>query len=240
MPPLHVQPTLLAASGNSPFGLLLVGLLVLIILGGVWLSSVMERRRRDALRQAAGTLGLQFDESAPEARRQSFASLPLFLLGHSPGWSNEASGVQSRIEVRTFDFRYTRGHGKRRRTHRQSVIAVRLDRARVAQFALRRAHFGDRLAAMVGFDDINFDSHRDFSKKWSLTSDQPSAARALFRAELLDEILNFPDVQVQGSHDWIVVFRPDKRTKPEMYGRAIDEAVAIRDAFERWGNARHR
>lgn len=239
MPPSIYQSGILAASGNSPLGLALLGLVVLLILGGVWMSSVMDRRRRDALRHAAGILGLQFEESAMEARRQSFASLPLFNLGHSPSWSNEASGVQSRIEVRAFDFRYTRGHGKHRRTHRQSVIAVRLDRARVPQFALRRSHFGDRLAAMVGFDDINFDSHREFSKKWSLTSDQPSAARNFFRAELLDEFMNIPDVQVQGSYDWIIVFRPDKRTKPELLGRAIEEAVAIRDACERWGRARH-
>lgn len=239
--PLSIdQSAFLAASGSRPLGLVLLGLVVLLVLGGVWVSSVMDRRRRDALRQVARSLGLQFDESAVEARRQSFASLPLFGLGHSPSWSNESFGALSRPEVRVFDFRYTHGHGKHRRTHRQSVVAVRLGRARVPQFSLRRSHFGDRLAALVGFDDINFDSHRDFSKKWSLTSNQPSAVRNFFRAELLDEILNIPDLQIQGSHDWILVFRPNKRTKPDLYGRAIEEAVAIRDSFERWGSAHSR
>lgn len=131
---------------------------VIVVLG--YLAS--EKRKKEWLALAA-ELGCQFAPRDPfeTLRRSNYAA---FRTGHSRVVSNVMHGAYRGRQMRCFDYRYTVGSGKSSHTYYETLVLVESPMP-CAQMLLRPEGFGDRLAAMVGFDDIDFESE-EFSKRF--------------------------------------------------------------------------
>ncbi len=173
--------------------LVIVGAVVLIGLM-IWVGSELEKKRRAALREVANRLGYSF------THERSSVDLPfkLFRRGGSRYGSNFLDRVDSAaisgladVRITLFEHHYTTtsGSGKHQSTqhHRFSCAAVEpgID---LGQVVIRRENFGDRVAAMAGFEDIDFEDP-DFSKRFHVSAKDRRDAYALLEHDMMRTLL---------------------------------------------------
>ena len=94
----------------------------------------LERRRSEALEQAALRLGLSFQAEGEPPEAHGFSALPLFQRGHSRKLKNVASAGNEQF----FGYSYTVGSGRNSSTHVQTVAAFEISRS-LPRFELRAA-----------------------------------------------------------------------------------------------------
>ncbi len=185
----------------------------------------MRRKRRRELGEQADRLGLAFDPEKDEGLAVPFQNFGCFQTGRSRAAYNRMAGEWNGRPCVMFDYRYTTGHGKNRRTNR--VSAVMLDTGRpLVPVAVRREHWFDRVKAWFGYEDIDFDEDPEFSKACHVSSPQPEAARAALGADLRDILRTGPDYRVE-THGTRVVVCSRRRLKPADFAVAAEYAETI-------------
>ena len=126
-----------------------------------WLAN---KRRREELAQFAAANGLQFSAADPYDLPNFLRGIPTFSRGHSRKAYNVIHGPWSGREVIAFDFQYTTGSGKNQHTYRLSACLQPVG-LRLPNLVIRPETFFDKLGAVVGFEDIDFESD-EFSRKF--------------------------------------------------------------------------
>src|SRR5262245_9644470 len=147
---------------NALFPAIVVGVIALIA-GVVYVSHVAEKKRTEAFQKTAGELGFDFLASGEANFLESLKCFHLFSQGHSKKLWNLLRGQTQDLEVAIFDYRYTTGSGKHSHTWNQTVIAFRFEGTSLPTFSLRPENIGHRISTWFGYQDINFDTHKNFS-----------------------------------------------------------------------------
>jgi hypothetical protein len=210
---------------------------VLIIFGFVAVAVVAaifahfaEKKRTEDLRVQAGRLGMTaFREEAP-APLAGFHHLPLFNRGHSKRIRNLMQGSADGVEVAVFDYRFTVGSGKNSHTYAQTVCALCDRRLRLPVFDLKPESIWNKLGALFGHEDIDFEEHPEFSRKYYLTGVGEAAVRALFRPEVREYLQTRDDLSMEASGDRFIYYRAGVRVEPpqiEVLTRETLEALVL-------------
>lgn len=170
-----------------------IGIAVLVV-GGLVVGWYLEKKRREALRKWSAANGWTFEAG----KRYGSPSFPIdvFHKGHSryrryrmerpfddatPG----LGGGPARVEVFEYHYAITSGSGKNRRTtHYYYTVLHASAGMLLGEVEMREEHFGDRIAAAVGFDDIDFEDPV-FSKKWLVKARDRADAYALIGPEMM-------------------------------------------------------
>ena len=84
-----------------------------------------------------------------------------------------------------------------------------------------------KLGALVGFMDIDFADHWEFSKRLQLRGDHEAAIRALFTDDLLGFFEAYGKVSVEADGQWIVVYRSGKRRSAEEISQFLEQALEV-------------
>lgn len=204
--------------------------------------------RRAALAATAASLGMRF---RPEDRRWStggffaretvLAPFPLFDRGHSRCSCNHIEGMlrawEHDLSVTLADYSYkiTSGSGKNRNTttYSTSFLLLRLPfGGRVPGLKVRRENFGDRLAAMAGFEDIDFES-AEFSRRFHVSSPDRRFAYNLIDPRMIEFLLDTHPPEFALNEGWLLVTPADglHRWEPESFSAACEWT---RDFLARW------
>ncbi|MHC4201700.1 MAG: hypothetical protein ACYSU0_17070, partial [Planctomycetota bacterium] len=120
----------------------------------------------------------------------------LFRRGHSRRARNVINGERDGSAVMIFDYRYTTGSGKNKSTHSRSVMIVEMPEQSFPELLIRREGFFDKIAAAVGFDDIDFESH-EFSRKYYVKSRDKRFAYDVVDARMMEFLLDVGDLSVE-------------------------------------------
>ena len=189
---------------------------------GYGLSLWTERKRRETLRKMALERGLEFVEecgSPPSAR-----GIPMLTRGHSWSYRNLMRGDWNGSPFEAFDYQYTVGSGKNRRTYLQTVAVFRSPRGEYPVFELRQEYLGDKLLALFGMEDIDFEENTTFSRKYHLSGKDAQAVRMLFTPNVQAFFAERPGWDVTGGGQWILFMNHGKRKAPEEYWAFLDAA----------------
>lgn len=184
--------------------MLVAGAVIALVVYGFYAA----KKRREALRALAHELGLSYSEGDPLGG-QSF--------GQSRGWlaslfGSSLSGIPGRFgqfgalsvgdsrkgynviwgehqgrQLCAFDYQYSTGSGKNRHTHRLSAAAVTLG-CRFPELVIRPENLFDKMAAVVGLDDIDFESH-EFSKRFYVACRDRKLAYDIIDAQMMEYLL---------------------------------------------------
>ncbi len=201
---------------------IIVGVIVLVI-GGIIFAVVAEKKRREQISKVAEELSLQFFEgktsmfggSGDAAPLQAqMASFKLFSQGRGRHIRNMIYGDAAGTELAIFDYQYTTGSGKHSHTWRQSVMYMKGSDVMLPQFIARPENFFDKVGSVLGFKDIDFDEHPEFSKAFKLVGNNETAIRQLFTAELMDFFMQHRDMTIEAAGNQMVYYRPQRRVKP--------------------------
>lgn len=178
----------------------LFALVVTVVLLVSWF---LNKLRRDAMAAEAHRLGLQFSADDIFQIPEAFAHFSDFTQGHSRRASNVMYGKRDGQRVLAFDYRYVTGSGKHQTTHRFSAAILTCDCV-FRGLRIRPENFLDKLAAVVGFDDIDFESD-EFSRRFHVQGDDRKFAYAVIHPRMMEFLLADPDWSLAMAHHDILL-----------------------------------
>ncbi len=187
-----------------------------------------DKMRRDNLAQLAAAMDFEFRPRADELASGRYGHCSLFDRGDARRVRNALIGKVADLDVHAFDYHYAlrRSTGKKRSstTHRQTVIAIRTPGIELPTFSLEREGLFDRIAQSLGRQDIDFDQHPQFSKRFELRGDDEQAVRQLFTPGLVEHFTRTdPNWKIEGAGEWIFFYREHRRIAIKDLQDAIDE-----------------
>jgi uncharacterized protein YlzI (FlbEa/FlbD family) len=80
------------------------------------------------------------------------------------------------------------------------------------------------MQSVAGFDDINFDNHPEFSRKFLLKGQQDTAVRTFFNQQLIELIESHPYYHIESNGKSIIVYRFDQSSSVGDIEQLIDFA----------------
>ncbi len=170
----------------------------------------MDKKRTDGLRQAALAMGFTFAERDDAVLAHAF---PAFDRGHSRKAKNVMTGQAGGRPVTPFDHQYTISSGKNSHTHRQTV-ALFEGTGSLPAFSLGPENFFHKIATSLGYQDIDFDEHPEFSQHYLLRGADEAAIRTVFNADILAFLSQERGWTVQAAGGAMLVMRAAKRCDP--------------------------
>ena len=212
---------------------ILVGMICLI--GGLaWRSSVQAKKRTAAFQAQANEMGLGFAETA-DGLIERLGDFSLFKRGRHKRTRNVLTGDAGDVKISIFDYRFITGSGKNKRVNRQTVVLLESANIQAPEFSMRQQGFFDKVGKVLGFQDIDFDSHPKFSKMFVLQGPDEEAVRRFFTPPLLEYFETQEKVSVEGGFGRIMTYSARKVLKPEevkdglakayeVYGHIVDQA----------------
>jgi len=153
--------------------ILLLFIAIAAVLAFGYLSYLAQKKRREDMAALAQEIGWRFDPNRDTWHDDEYAHFEIFRRGHSRAAYNTLTGTLT-IDGRPYpakmgDFTYkiTTSNGKTTstRTYHFSYLIVHLPFASVPDLLIRREGMFDKIAGLLGFDDIDFES-AEFSKKF--------------------------------------------------------------------------
>jgi hypothetical protein len=210
------------------FGALVLGGILLLGLGLVWLDRA-DREKREALRRIAATHGLRFDGRKNLSDR-AFFQLPLFRKDSSLSTTDVLHGSIDGNEVLLFTYEYQGGIGEYTQwPQRQTVAAIGVAGRRLPRFTLHPRVYS--LLPGRRPNGLDFDTHERFSSLYALVGDDEAALRAIFDERLLDYFSDKPGWYVESGDDWLVIYRESQRVEhwriPEHLAKVTDLARCV-------------
>ncbi len=192
-----------------------------------------EKKRAEAMRGLAASMNFEFSDKEDGAGPGADTGFHLFNQGHGRKSRNVMRGETQGTTVAVFDYQYTIGSGKNSTTYKQSVALFESDDLDLPAFALRPEHFFHKIGAAFGCQDIDFDDHPDFSKRYLLRGDDEDSIRTAFSQDVLSYYEHHPKLCTEGGGNGLVFYRQGKRAKPEEIGAFLQEAVEVFALFKR-------
>ncbi len=203
------------------------------IVGGVFLVlHLREKKRTEEIRVVAAEMDLPFYAQGDASLMSELSNFPLFSEGRSKKIKNMLHGETSDVEVGVFDYRYTIQSGKHSHVYKQTVAFIRSPQLDCSEFALRPESLFDRIGGVIGFQDIDFESHPRFSNSYLLRGSSEYRIRKLFTDEVLAFFENKPGLSVEGNGQRIIFYRAAKRVKPEEIRSFFEEGFRVYTLFK--------
>ena len=184
---------------------IIVGVFVLIL----FYSRYKDKKRKEGINQLITECGFNFEDVNSllnsfggdisngffrgEEINLSKTSIDFFSKGHSRKANNIFSVPYNNGKIFFFDYKYTVGSGKNSTTYFLVASLFRSSNS-IAPFRLRPENFFDKVTALVGYNDIDFEHRPLFSKKYYLKSNDEIGVRNLFNdmlIEFFESNLNF-------------------------------------------------
>lgn len=191
-----------------------IGIIALII----FLVVRHEKKRTEEFQGVAAELGLPFHPKGDASLLERLKDFHLFSQGHSKKMRNLLYGEIEGGEVALFGYQYTTGGGNSSQTHRQNVVYFSSPSLDLPRFALRPEHLFHKIGAVLGYEDIDFDSHEHFSKSYLLKGDDETEIRNTFSDAILSYFENQTGTCTEAGGDQLIFYRAGKRIKPVWRG----------------------
>ena len=198
----------------------LVGIVVAAVFG-----SKQRQKRLDALAALARKLGWRFDTSNDRSHDERFAQFGQFRQGHSRAAYNTLGGeitINGRVylgQMGDYTYKVTRRDGdgtKRTKTHHLSYLLLRPPLVWRGELRIRPEHLFDKIAGMVGFDDIDFES-AEFSRKFHVTCDDKRLAYDVITPRMMEFMLRSSPQLVEYDKGWCLLSQGERPWTPEAF-----------------------
>ena len=204
--------------------------------GGVFVLIVyfiwrMEMKRTERFQLIAREIGLPFFPKGDAALLESLRHFHLFSQGRSRKITNMLHGESNDVELAVLDYRYTVGSGKNSHTYRQSVVYFRTPVPTLPKFAVRPEGFFHKIGGAFGYQDIDFESHPEFSRSYLLRGADEEAIRELFDEKRISFFESQKKICVEGGGDQLIFYRQRNRIDPEKVEELMQEGFQVLGLF---------
>ena len=197
---------------DSGWAIILV--FVAVAVASVVIGSVQAQRRRKELEAFARRVNFSFIPDAADSVADRFEGFTPFGQGRSRRVSNLLEGERAGVRWEMFDYRYTTGSGKNRRTHHYGVAAAHVPLA-FPRTTIRPEGMFDRIASLAGFDDINFESEA-FSRRYHVKGEDRRRVYDLIHPGMMEYLMSLPAMQWQLGPGLVLIARGGRYDAPEL------------------------
>lgn len=198
--------------------------IALMVGGGIYWAYVADKKRTEALQLQAEAMGLQFVKEAGEDIRQRFDRFGLFTRGRKRQVKNLIEGDSGEVKISIFDYSYVTGSGKHTKHHNQTIAALQSPSLSCPEFSIRPESFLDRLGGAMGFQDIDFESHPEFSRLFVLKGPDEASIREFLAAELLEYFEGHAGISLEAKGDTMFFYRASTRSRPDQLKDLLSQA----------------
>ncbi len=223
---------------TGPDAVVLIVVVCLPVIGlGIWLVRA-QRRQQEARRTFALESGftyepklIRLDDKTSPFNRKAQKELQLFQGGTFQFLRNVMRGGTTDAEVVLCDYGYTSG----KTGWWQTVAAFPRAGRDLPHFEVRPERWAQKIGQRLGMQDIDFESHPQFSKEWLLSGQDEAAVRGLFSPDLLSFFEAVDTRQrwwVEGKGKWLLVWRDNKIIKSAELRMFLEQASAIGRNFK--------
>ena len=217
---------------------LLIVLVVGIFIAGAILAARAERQRRAGLRAVARKRDFDYDEAGGDPDIDPYCHFELFSQGDDRQLSNTFTGELlahgRRLAAIGGDHHWetTSGSGSDRKTtsHDCSYLIVRLPVAATPDLAIRREGLLDKIAGVLGFDDIDFESE-EFSRRFHVESSDKRFAWDVFHPRMLELFLGGQELAIMVHEGHALFLDGEQCWSPQEFDRCLDFAQRF---FQLW------
>lgn len=214
------------------FGIGAIGLLIYLLI------TYRGKKRTSDLTTVAQAMGFMFlgaewNDSALELHQTLFENSAVFQKGWGQKCNNIMRGSLDGLQTTIFDYSYITGRGRGARTWRQTVFAFSCDLSLPA-FELKPENWAARLRDAIMHDDIDFDSHPAFSRRYLLRSERQEKVRDLFTPGLLTYLQGLPPEpkwHIDGNGPTLFIYSFNRRIAPEDITSFAQNASSIAAGF---------
>jgi hypothetical protein len=186
--------------------LILLGLLALV----VYLGDYLEKKRREALEQVARSLGMSFSAELPEGIRSRLlqAGFELFQRSGARFYNSMFKRLNDGTEIAIFDYSWKASRRRRERGYYFSVFWAYCEDLRLPHFRLHpEVPLFHDVAKAFGMQDINFENHPDFSRRYLLRGEDEAKIRLRFHPSFLNFLEQHPPCYAEGFGPQLVIWR---------------------------------
>ncbi len=213
--------------------LLLVTFVLLIGVTVFFFTLRHKKKRTKQLSEISSDLKLSF---YPEWKDSIFESISFGIFDYG-NVSNMMHGEISNAEFAIFDHRYTSGlvtmtgSTKNSSTYKQTAIYFNSTNLNLPRFTLSPENLLHKIESAFGYQDIDFPTHPDFSKRFLLRGEDETKIRALFTNKLLNFLESQQKITIEGGGNQLILYRDNKRIRPEEWQSFIDQGFQFFDEF---------
>jgi hypothetical protein len=205
------------------FGFIVIVIIVILMIIYQFIAS---NRRRKELADWALSKNLFFFGTTDGSFDSRYPGFDCLQKGHSRYAHNIMKGNFIDHEFIGCDYHYTTGSG--RSSHEYNFSLVILKSPIVLQkLVIRPETFSDKLAELIGFDDINFES-AEFSKKFYVKSPDKKWAYDIIHPQMMEFLMNSPVFSIQFDLMYVIAYR-DTRFSTAEFEDAANLAKGIFD-----------
>ena len=204
-----------------------IAIFLVFVVGRMAYSHFANQKRLKKLEELAGELGLDWFEDGNSQQLSRHSGFNLFNQGRARKMQNLIEGVTDEVQIGVFDYQFTTGNGKNQRTTRQTVASLASPQLNCPEFSKRPEGILDRVVGMLGFQDIDFDSHPKFSDNFVLKRPNEEAIRSFFQPAVLEFFETQTGIRVEGRGNTMCFYRAGKVVKPDQIKDLLGDAYRV-------------
>lgn len=177
----------------------------------------MKESRSNALRKISYDLQMEFTAKPALTDIKLLSTFRLFKQGHSKKISNHFQLIDPMLDSKEqiFDYQYTIQAGNTPVRKNQTVLFIQSRKLELPEFYLRPESWMDRLGRYLGWEDIDFVNHPDFSRKYFLKGEIEELIRDLFNDDVLHYFTLKDGWHLEGIGFFLILYRENKLLDPE-------------------------
>jgi hypothetical protein len=205
-----------------------LAILFLVIFGfSIIYGKYVYGKRRKELASLALRRGFTFTPESNRFFNDKYPNFSCLKKGGDCYAYNIMTGTLADREFLGCDYHYATGSGRSRSEHFFSLVIIQSP-ILLEPLLVRPETFSDKLAELVGFSDINFES-AEFSKKFYIKSPDKKWAYDIIHPQMMEFLLASPMFSIQFDLLSIIVYR-DNTFSPADFE---DAANLVNGIFER-------
>ena len=196
----------------------------------------MSTAREQQLRYVASRLNMSFSPDDEYGLLSLLDGFQLFNIGRRKKISNILRREEDfgEMDLRIFDYEYARGKSKRR--HRQTVFFIQSKQLGLPQMLMKPESLFNKIGAYLGMQDIDFESHPEFSKKYLLQGEDEELVRAIMDEKVLQFFTIEKGWYLEGIGYYLIVYKKYKLLGPrsitKFYQKGMDIHGLLKDDWD--------
>jgi hypothetical protein len=201
--------------------------LVVIVVAIVIYQFLASGKRRQELANWALSKNLSFLSGKDYDFDSRYPGFDCIQKGHSRYASNIMNGDFAGRQFLGCDYHYTVGSGKSSHDYNISLVIIKSPIV-LQKLLIRPENFSDKLAELVGFSDINFES-AEFSKKFYVKAPDKKWAYDIIHPQMMEFLLASQQFSIQFDLLSVIAYRDTRFAASEFE----DAANLVNGIFDR-------
>ncbi|MEM9215924.1 MAG: hypothetical protein AAGD25_16465 [Cyanobacteria bacterium P01_F01_bin.150] len=210
----------------------IIGIIILFV-AGILLKTYLAQRRTNAVEAIALQLNLDFVGHGHQQIPSVVQSFNLFSRGRSRRVRNVLKGQNNGMAVFVFDYFYTTGSGKRKRTRCYTVAMLQVNRLTVPAFSLVPKTLFHTIGGWFGYQDINFEGYPLFSKRYLLRGSDEISIRQLFNHHVFSFYESKHSTCTEGLGNTLIYYRTGGNLHPQEWAGLLAQAQDVARLLDR-------